>query len=280
VAEAQAELSRLVSERPSLAAPASLLGELLPVCWADISLDAPPLTVEQAGWKLAGGVPLLQGETVTLDGKLLRARWADLSAVVQRHQEGDTPRDLASAVRSGSLSLEDMTAALLAGRAEEIPRRADALSLDAGLAATLMRLTLFPFLVSLKAALLSMRAEHHWERGYCPTCGSSPLLGEFRGLEQTSWLRCGWCAAEWEFPRLVCPYCRNRDHHRLGHVHVEGEENRYRAATCDACHGYVKMLATLDSLPPLRLLVADLATIHLDLAAAERGYLAAGQETG
>jgi len=34
------------------------------------------------------------------------------------------------------------------------------------------------------------------------------------------------------------------------------------------------MLTTLSCLPPLPLLVADAATLHLDLAAAERGYTA------
>ena len=32
------------------------------------------------------------------------------------------------------------------------------------------------------------------------------------------------------------------------------------------------MLSTLSALPPLMLLVADAATLHLDLAAADRGY--------
>ena len=56
--------------------------------------------------------------------------------------------------------------------------------------------------------------------------------------------------------------------------HAEGEETKYRALVCDACRGYVKMLTTLSALPPLPLLVADAATLHLDLAAAERGYTA------
>jgi FdhE protein len=100
------------------------------------------------------------------------------------------------------------------------------------------------------------------------------LLGEFRGLEQDRWLRCGLCAAGWEFPRLACPFCDNRDHHRLGHLHVEGEEARRRASTCEECRGYVKAVATLGALSAPGLLVADLATVHLDLAAAERGYAA------
>jgi formate dehydrogenase maturation protein FdhE len=56
-------------------------------------------------------------------------------------------------------------------------------------------------------------------------------------------------------------------------LHAEGQETRYRAATCEECGGYVKMLTTLSALPPLHLLVADAATLHLDLAAAQRGYL-------
>ena len=66
--------------------------------------------------------------------------------------------------------------------------------------------------------------------------------------------------------------CGNREHETLGFLSREGEENRYRVATCDACRSGVKMLSTLSALPPLMLLVADAATLHLDLAAADRGY--------
>jgi hypothetical protein len=43
-------------------------------------------------------------------------------------------------------------------------------------------------------------------------------------------------------------------------------------ATCDACRTGIKTLSTLSMLPPLMLLIADAATLHLDLAATERGY--------
>ena len=67
-------------------------------------------------------------------------------------------------------------------------------------------------------------------------------------------------------------FCGNHDHQGLRFLHAEGEETKYRALVCEACRGYVKMLTTLSALPPLPLLVADAATLHLDLAAAERGY--------
>jgi FdhE protein len=273
VAEALAELDRLLRESPALAGPAALLAELLPTLTEPHSnLTPPTLPPERAAEKLAGGVPLLRGEGVSLDARVLRRRWADVAAAVGRHQQGDAAAALAAAVKRGQLSVEEMAAAVLAGRAEDVHARADALGLDAGLTATTLRFTLFPSLVSLGAALEPARSDVAWGRGYCPTCGSWPLLGEFRGLEQIRWLRCGLCAAGWEFPRLACPFCDNRDHQRLGHLHVEGEEGRRRAATCEECRGYVKTVTTLGPLAPPQLLVADLATVYLDLAAAERGY--------
>jgi FdhE protein len=191
---------------------------------------------------------------------------------VGRHQQGDAAAALAGAVKGGRLSVEELAGAVLAGRAGEVHARAEVLGLDAGLAATVLRFTLFPSFVSLSEALAPLRTGAAWSRGHCPACGSWPLLGEFRGLEQDRWLRCGLCAAGWLFPRLACPFCDNRDHRRLGHLYVEDEEGRRRAATCDECRGYVKALATLGPLSPPGLLVADLATVHLDLAAAERGY--------
>jgi FdhE protein len=270
VAAALAELERLRQERPSLAAPAALLAELLPILYELQPTVAPALPPERAADRLAAGVPLLRGEDLALDAGALRRRWVGVCAAVARHQAGGAATALAGAVKRGQLPVEGLAAAVLAGRIHEVHGRADALGLDAGLAATVLRFTLFPCLVSHNTVLAPLRAGAVWGRGYCPTCGSWPLLGEFRGLEQDRWLRCGLCAADWEFPRLACPFCDNRDHRRLAYLHVEGEESR-RAATCEECRGYVKMIATLGPLSPTQLLVADLSTVYLDLALAERG---------
>jgi len=136
-----------------------------------------------------------------------------------------------------------------------------------------LRFTLFAGFASLNTAAETLRQGVPWDRGFCQTCGSPPLLAEFRGLNQLRFLRCGSCAASWEVPRQWCPACGNRDHETLGVLAREGEEARCRVATCDACRAGMKTLSTLSALPPLMLLVADAATLHLDLAAAERGYV-------
>src|SRR5262249_8139125 len=182
------------------------------------------------------------GESVSLDREALRERWRSVCTVLQQVQPDNAADRLAAAVRDDHLSPEELLAALLAGRAEEIPARADALDLDAGLVMTVLRFTVFPLLVETQTALTALCPTAGWPHGTCPICGSGPLLGEFRGLEQTRWLRCGWCAAAWEFPRLQCPFCGERDHRQLGYLHVEGEETQHRAATCETCRGYVKMV--------------------------------------
>ena len=95
--------------------------------------------------------------------------------------------------------------------------------------------------------------------------------------KRAGWSRTAICAAAYvPLPvpcgRLYCPFCGNRDYQTLGYLHVEGEEDRYRAGACDACQGYVKWVSTIFALTEPQLLVADLATMHLDLAAAERGF--------
>jgi FdhE protein len=270
---ALAELERLGQERPAWSGPIATLTAILPALQQEPTPEpAPGLTAEQATTKLAGGVPLLRGESLTLDAKPLRQRWQRICTALQDQPGGAAASALAEVVRRGRLDLPELAREVLAGRPEQVHALADQAGLDAALTATVLRLTLFPILTRVAASLAPLRQGSRWEQGYCPTCGSWPLLGEYRGLEQLRFLRCGLCASAWEFPRLGCPYCGTRDHQVLGYFHVEGEEARHRAATCDACRGYVKMVTTLAALDELQLLITDLATVHLDLAAAERGY--------
>jgi len=213
---------------------------------------------------------------LALDVAALGCRWEMLCAIVDRQQPGPAPGALADAWRRGRLDATQLLTATLAGRIDSIHTAVNELGLDAGMAAVVLRLRLFPDLCRVAEALAPLRAGCRWDSGYCPICGSWPLLGEYRGLEQTRYLRSGLCAASWEFGRLRCPFCATTDHRNLGYFHVEAEEGKYRAATCSVCRGYVKMLSTLVELSPPQLLVADVATTHLDLIAAERGYESGG----
>jgi FdhE protein len=224
-----------------------------------------------AAEKWGSGVPLLRGETLDVDWTAVNRRLRDVVGALAE-QRADAAGALAQALRSEKLDIATLASDVLAGQAHAVHERADSLGLDVPLTASVLSLTLFPVFVPIGAALGTLLSAGSWAEGYCPVCGSFPKLGEFRGLEQTRFLRCGLCAAAWQFPRLRCPGCGNRDHRRLGYLHVEGEEGKCRAATCEDCRQYVKMVSTLTPLSALQLLVTDVATVHLDLLAADKGY--------
>jgi FdhE protein len=272
VEKAQAELARLAQERPVLAELAGQLSDFLLALYVEpIRVVVPTISKETATEKLQAGVPLLRGETVDVDWLAAQRRLQDVvAALAQRRADAAPP--LARAVRSGKLAMAGLASAALAGQPEKIHERAASFDLDVSLAASVVSLTLFPVLVPIRAGLEPLFSAVAWAHGYCPVCGSFSKLGEFRGLEQIRFLRCGMCAAQWQFPRLRCPGCGQHDHRRLGYVHVEGEENKWRAAICEECRQYVKMVSTLTALSPLQLLVTDVATVHVDLLAADQGF--------
>jgi FdhE protein len=272
-ADAIAELDELARTRPSLADSARMLRDILPALHDDTQpTPHAQLTAESAHARLADGIPLLRGLQLDCDAATLRERWLAVCAAVERHPPGKPASALIRAVRTGAVSVAELLMEVLAGRPEGVASRAETLGIDAPLTATILRLTCLPLLAAVAAGLEPLRRQCAWDHGFCPVCGSWPLLGEFRGLEQARTLRCGVCAASWDFPRIRCPFCDTHDPHQLGYLHAEGEQDRWRAATCDACRGYVKMVACLDALPLPRLLVTDVATMHLDLAAADRGH--------
>jgi len=112
--------------------------------------------------------------------------------------------------------------------------------------------------------------ELSWEKGYCPICGSPPALARLEADGQR-FLFCSFCWHRWPARRAACPYCGCGDPVRLSYRYSE-EEPEYRLELCEACRKYVK---TVDGrnlarsvYPPLE----QVATLHLDLKAAEAGY--------
>lgn len=272
VEEAQAELARLSEKMPVLAELTGQLSDLLPALYAEAApVTIPKITQEKATEKLSGGVPLLRSESIQIDWLALKQRVQDVVTAFGPRRADETPK-LTRAIQSGQLDLTMITSFLLEDQPQRIHELAENLNLDVPLTASILSLVLFPTFATISASLESLLSASAWTQGYCPVCGCFPKLGEFRGLEQTRFLRCNLCAAGWQFPRLQCPYCGNQDHHRLGYLHVEGEEGKCRANTCEECRQYVKMVSTLGPLSPLRLLCMDVATVHLDLLAADKGY--------
>jgi FdhE protein len=107
-----------------------------------------------------------------------------------------------------------------------------------------------------------------WVEGYCPVCGAA----EVRGIERSRFFRCGRCGGEWHARALWCPYCDTSDHD--DHVALVPENGGANAVVdaCRRCLGYVKTLTRLQGCPPESVMIEDLASVELDVAAIEQGY--------
>jgi FdhE protein len=273
VADAIERLGRLAESTPALREAASIQSVILRTVYEQPTLARPfSMTPARAAEKLAAGEPLLRGEDLPLDTVAVEATIQRLCQAIGKLVEapGDA-RAIAAAHTRGDLNIASLAGHARGGAAAEVRAHAAELGLNGELLGSLLRFSLFPALTQLAAELAPLRGAATWAPTYCPTCGSWPLLGEHRGLEQLRYLRCGLCAAEWQVDRLLCPFCGTREHADLGYLHVEGADHQ-RAVTCEQCRGYLKVLATLGPLKPLDLLVQDLATLPLDMIALERGY--------
>ena len=111
-----------------------------------------------------------------------------------------------------------------------------------------------------------------WWEGYCPVCGAWPAVAEYTGLERKRQLRCGGCGAGWAIPLLRCVYCDETHHDNLGYLTPEAGEQSRKIEVCNTCKGYLKAVTTVRPLAPWAILVDDLTTVPLDIAALERGY--------
>lgn len=203
------------------------------------------------------GDPLLHGREVRVDAARLEHHLERLGALVGLDRVMQDLLELGrAAVRQDGEAME---------------RAAHASATDPGVLETIVNLAVWPLLQACGRELQA-RISPGWTRGYCPVCGAWPVLAELRGLERARCLRCGRCGADWRRPWLACVYCDERDHERLGSLVVAGRLEGRTVETCASCHGHLKSHTTLLALAPPELLVADLETVELDLAAWEGGF--------
>jgi FdhE protein len=123
-------------------------------------------------------------------------------------------------------------------------------------------------LAPLVDAFAGWRDDERWLRSYCPTCGSKPAMAQLVGLDpgRKRFLACGCCRTRWQYTRTRCPFCEE-DPQRIAVVTFEGEAG-LRLDSCTSCKGYLK---TLEGGKDGDFLLADWTSLHLDVAARDRG---------
>lgn len=214
-----------------------------------------------ADHRLGDGLPLLHGRTLPVPLMLAGDLLARLAATAGLPWQPPSADDLVTLLQA-SITQDGEALAEQAARA----------GVETGALATVAALAAAPLLLACGRRAAAMLNGLAWEAGFCPVCAAWPLLAELRGLERQRWLRCGRCGAGWPFPHLCCPFCGNTDHRTLPYLAPEAAREARQAAACDRCFAYLKTFSTLRPLAPDELLIQDITSLELDMAALEADY--------
>jgi FdhE protein len=214
-------------------------------------------------------IPLLAGATLSVQTSAVRRILKRLIGIASR---SGTPKmaTLESAL-DADLDLLALFEASLCQDSDRIKDMAVRCHADADAFQGVIALASVPLLYACTRRWASSIPES-WVEGYCSVCGSWPAFAEVRGIERSRYFRCGRCGGAWHARPLQCPYCAMHDHDELVSLVPEKTGSQAQIDACTHCRGYVKVFSTLQGCPPGTVMLEDLASVALDIAAMEQGY--------
>ncbi len=217
----------------------------------------------------AANAPRLAGVTLTADlGKSRRWQQRLLQTAVR---SGAPKMSQLNSLQKTTMNSVALFEAALCEDGAALKQMADDLGVDPDAFSAVHALIAVPFLHACNRRWQGSRLPG-WTAGYCPTCGGWPAFAETRGIERSRYLRCGRCGAEWQAHALFCCFCRNNDHKELGSLVPEKSGASRAIDTCNRCRGYLKTFTRLQGSAADKIMLDDLASVDLDIAALEQGF--------
>jgi len=232
----------------------------------EVRAEVEPVRMDPATarMRLEAGRPLLAGASVPVDAKAA-------TRILNEMCKGlDTPEAirLRESVQQRPIAFQAAADALLAGRNQVLVEERD---VPRAFLSFVVLAALRPSFRRHADRLQPLTESVPWHRPVCPICGSVPSLAELRGEPGLRYLRCALCEAAWRVPRLRCPFCGTTDHTQLRYLTIEDDPGM-RLDLCDACRRYLKTRIARGGEAEADAFGLDLATLHLDALAWERGY--------
>jgi len=263
---AQPELASAVDMQVALVEMQRRVQGRVPLPW--IQADPAWVTAQQQA-----GRPLVRFQDIPLewsDFRLTFRQTADIlvrfdalerpdyNAIVSMGRDGDTLQPIVGQWYAVSSGLSDSES--LARTPPDAPA-----SLE-----QVLVLALRPFLTRCAEAIAQRVDLSSWTHGHCPFCGWEP---DFAAIMPSAERRliCGRCAGQWAFGAYTCPFCSNDD--RALVTSFATRDGKYRVYACDICRRYLKAYDGRSATRPVMVSVDSIATLPLDAAAIQRGYV-------
>jgi formate dehydrogenase maturation protein FdhE len=268
-----AELKALKTAQPELAGAVDMQLALVemqrrvqgrvPLPW--IEVDPEWLKAQQTA-----GKPLIRFGDIPLDWTDFRLTFRQTADILQRYEAIErADYDAIVAVGREGNAIEPLVKEWYERTSGLTPTSVPPASLPAAIDHVLV-LALRPFLSRCAEALTQRIDVSTWNHGHCPFCGWEP---DFAVITPSADRRlvCGRCVAQWTFASLTCPFCSNSDRALI--TSFATRDGLYRVYACDVCRRYLKAYDARKAQRPALIAVDTIATLPLDAAAIQRGYL-------
>ncbi len=273
-----AELRQLRTTQPELASAIDMQIALVEMQRRVQSRVPLPWIQSDAEWlrqQSAAGRPLVRFQDIPIEWTDFRLTFRQTADILRRHEALERPdhdkivtigRDERQALELVVATWYDATSGVeaVSGDAERLPAGAPP-ALD-----QVLLLALRPFLARAVESMGERVDLSGWTHGHCPFCGWEPDFAVITPSAERR-LICGRCAAQWGFATLTCPYCANDDRALI--TSFATRDGRYRVYACDVCRRYIKAYDGRNAARPVMVAVDTIATLPLDAAAIQRGYL-------
>jgi len=272
------ELKQLKGAQPELASAVDMQLALVDMQRRVQSRVPLPWIQVEADWlraQLAGGRPIVRFRDIPIEWSDFRLTFRQTADILHRHEALERPDYEAIAVigRDERQALELVVATWYEATSGVENADPTAERLPAGAPAALdqvLLLALRPFLSRSVEAMAERTELSGWTHGHCPFCGWEPDFAVITPSAERR-LICGRCVAQWAFPTLTCPFCANDDRALI--TSFATRDGKYRVYACDVCRRYLKAYDARHAARPVLVTVDTIATLPLDAAAIQRGYL-------
>lgn len=273
------ELRAVRVQHPELADAVDMHLELLEVerrIQGRVPLPMLDLTDATFAIHQADGRPILRFEDIPLDLTDLRLMVRQTADVLRRFGALDAADHHEVQALGRDMKLLDVVAAWYRSVAEShvaavgVKHPASPGGGPSGMISQVLGQAMRPFLSRCAEVLQQRNVLSTWTHPHCALCGGEPDLAVITPAADRL-LICSRCTLRWKFEPLTCPYCRNGDRTRI--TSFATSDGRYRVYGCDVCRRYLKAYDARRASRPVMPVVDGVATLPLDAAAIQRGYI-------
>jgi hypothetical protein len=270
-----AELKALRDRRPELAEAVGLHLELLELerrIQGRVPLPLLALGGETLARHAAEARPLLRFEDIPLDLTDLRLMVRQTADILRRFGALDDGDYREIQLLGRDMKLIEVAGSWYRSRATRNgstpPPDADGHATD--MVGQVLAQAMRPFLSRCAEVLQQQSDLVLWTHPYCALCGGEPDFAVITSAAERQ-LLCSRCSLRWKFEALTCPYCLNGDRKLM--TSFGTQDGVYRVDACNVCKRYLKAFDARRSSRPVLPIVDSVATLPLDAAAIQRGYI-------